>query len=117
MGNGDDGITLRAMYGYLLVFIEVAFLIRYYYNIWPYGDSKKGLYRIISMTAQPPDWANMSVSYRALLYRNQPITSISETGAIQGSVINHMLYGTTIASMVIAVSQLSAEIAYNDYEM
>mmetsp|Transcript_51664 Transcript_51664/g.63236 ORF Transcript_51664/g.63236 Transcript_51664/m.63236 type:complete len:432 (-) Transcript_51664:103-1398(-) len=66
---------------FLSYFVHIFFLIGYSENA----------YRIYSLNCNVPNWSPMPVTARQLIYKYQPIQSISEFSAIGGGVANQML--------------------------
>ena len=76
-----------------------------------------GLYRVYTLNSIPPNWATMSISFRAILHKSQPLESISEFSAIQGGMASTMLFGTATATMAIIACAFAADIQYESFNL
>eukprot|EP01083_Nonionella_stella_P149563 475242_1 len=107
-------ISLIEMYGFALAFIMFGYAAHLLTILFrAYCEENSGLYRVYTLNNLPPKWAKMSISYRALLYQNQPIESISEFSAIQGGIASTMLFGTAVTTLTLIVCAYASEMAYH----
>ena len=82
-----DELHIFTILGFAVLCCSVAYSIHLYYIVFKaYFSKKNGLYRVHTLNSIPPNWAEMSIAYRALLLEHQPIESISEFSAIQGKL-------------------------------
>lgn len=84
------------IFGFAVLCCCLAYAAHLFYIIFKaYFGKKEGLYRVHTLNSIPPKWASMSIAYRALLIRHQPIESISEFSAIQGilSSVPYLFHG------------------------
>ena len=74
------------------------------------SKEQRSLFRVYSVNSMIPDNTDMSVCYRALLFKYQPITSISEFSAIQGGIAQIMLLIISSYSWVVLLCAMTPEI-------
>ena len=75
----------------------------------------KSLFRIYSLNTLDPRWTDMSFTYRALVFKQHPIESISEFSAVMGGIANPMLLVISSYSMAVLICGIASEQHYTDH--
>ena len=77
------------------------------------NDEMKSFFRVYSLNSIIPRWADMTICYRALLFRGSPIESFSEIAAIQGGMIQNMTQSVTMFSWLLLMEVIALEVWSN----